>query len=236
MSDHASNGDHRSDLPHAAADGHLVCPSCGCGLALAANDGATRLELESKDTLLPVGTMLIDPHAHMISRTTDDYQAMARAGVVAVIEPSFWLGQPRTNLGSYVDYLSTIVGFERFRAGQFGIRHYCCVGLNPKEANNEALAEAIMPVLAHFAAKESVVALGELGYDEQTALEDKYLRLQIELAKELELPVMIHTPHRDKKRGTLRTMDVLTEHGFPPQRCVIDHNNEETVQTVLDRG
>src|SRR5580704_16251251 len=68
--------------------------------------------------------MIIDSHAHMISRTTDDYEAMARAGVVAVIEPAFWLGQPRTNLGSYVDYLSTILGFEKFRAGQFGIRHY----------------------------------------------------------------------------------------------------------------
>jgi hypothetical protein len=94
--------------------------------------------------------MFIDTHAHMIARTTDDYEAMARAGVVAVIEPAFWLGQPRTNVGSYVDYLSTIIGFERFRAGQFGVRHYCCVGLNPKEANNEALAEAVMEILPHF--------------------------------------------------------------------------------------
>ncbi len=93
-----------------------------------------------------------------------------------------------------------------------------------------------MEVLPHFATKESVVAIGEIGYDEQTALEDKYLRLQIELAKELELPIMIHTPHRDKKRGTTRTMDVLVEHGFDPRRCVIDHNNEETVREVLDRG
>jgi hypothetical protein len=73
--------------------------------------------------------MLIDPHAHMISRTTDDYEAMAAAGVVAVIEPAFWIGQPRTNVGSYLDYLSSIVGFERFRASQFGIRHYCTIGL-----------------------------------------------------------------------------------------------------------
>jgi len=180
--------------------------------------------------------MVIDPHAHMISRTTNDYEAMARAGVVAVIEPAFWLGQPRTNLGSYVDYLATIIGFEKFRAGQFGVRHYCCVGLNPKEANNEALAEAVMEILPRFALKDGVVAMGELGYDEQTPLEDKYLRAQIELAKECGLPIMIHTPHRDKKRGTLRTMDVLKEHGFDAARCVIDHNNEETVQDVLDRG
>jgi uncharacterized protein len=216
----------------------LSCPCCGSRLNLRRDDGHQSLEAAQDHGLIPAaaGTMFIDPHAHMISRTTDDYEAMARAGVVAVIEPSFWLGQARTNLGSYVDYLATILGFEKFRAGQFGIRHYCCIGLNPKEANNEALAEAVMEVLPHFAAKESVVALGELGYDEQTALEDKYLRRQIELAKELELPIMIHTPHRDKRRGTLRTMDVLSEHKFDPGRCVIDHNTEETVRDVLDRG
>lgn len=178
----------------------------------------------------------IDPHAHMISRTTDDYQAMAMAGVAAVIEPAFWLGQPRTSVGSYVDYLSAITGFERFRAGQFGIRHYCTIGLNPKEANDEALAEAVMEVLPSFALREGVVALGELGYDEQTPLEDRYLRAQIELAKALELPVMIHTPHRDKRRGTLRTLDVLREHGLDPNACIVDHNNEETVADVLERG
>jgi predicted metal-dependent TIM-barrel fold hydrolase len=180
--------------------------------------------------------MFIDPHTHMISRTTDDYEAMAAAGVVALIEPAFWIGQPRTHVGTYIDYLSTIVGWERFRAGQFGIRHYCTVGLNSKEANNEELAEAVMEILPRFALKDGVVAIGEIGYDEQTDLEDRYFRLQLELAKELDLPVMIHTPHRDKKRGTLRTMDVLAEHGFDPGRCVIDHNNEETVQEVLDRG
>ena len=178
----------------------------------------------------------IDPHAHMISRTTDDYQAMAAAGVVAIIEPAFWVGQPRTNVGSYIDYLSTLVGWERFRAAQFGIRHYCAIGLNSKEANNEALAEAVMEILPRYLLKEGVVALGEIGYDEQTALEDRYFRAQLELAKELEMVVMIHTPHRDKKAGTSRSMDVCEEHGLHPSRVVIDHNNEETVQEVLDRG
>ena len=180
--------------------------------------------------------MLIDPHAHMISRATDDYAAMAAAGIVAVIEPAFWIGQPRTNVGSYSDYLSHILGFERFRAGQFGIRHYCTIGLNSKEANNEALAEEVMDILPRFATKEGVVAIGEIGYDEQSDLEDKYYRLQLELAKELELPVMIHTPHRDKKRGTTRSMDACEEHGMDPSMVVVDHNNEETVDETLERG
>ncbi len=178
----------------------------------------------------------IDPHIHMVSRTTDDYQAMRAAGIVAVIEPAFWLGQPRTDAGTFKDYFSTLIGWERFRASQFGIRHYCTMGLNSKEANNEALAERVMTLLPMFAGKEGVVAIGEIGYDDQTPTEDKYFRLQIEVAKTFGLPILVHTPHRDKKNGTLRSMDVLEEHGVAPHLVVIDHNNEETVKHVLDRG
>src|ERR1051325_6730175 len=150
----------------------------------------------------------IDPHIHMVSRTTDDYQALAASGVVAVIEPSFWQGQPRTEVGTFKDYFSSLIGWERFRASQFGIKHYCTIGLNSKEANNEALAEQVIELLPLFATKEGVVAIGEIGYDDQTSAEDEYFRIQLELAKELAMPVQIHTPHRDKKRGTSRSMDV----------------------------
>ncbi|MDA3960302.1 MAG: TatD family hydrolase [Planctomycetota bacterium] len=180
--------------------------------------------------------MIIDSHIHMSARTTDDYEAMRDQGVVAVIEPAFWLGQPRTSVDTYRDYLSSLVGFERFRASQFGIRHYCTIGLNSKEANNEALAEGVMELLPLYLAKEGVVAVGEIGFDDQTTLEDKYFRAQLELAKEFALPVQIHTPHRDKKRGTRLTMDICEEHGLAPHMVIIDHNNEETVQEVLDRG
>ena len=178
----------------------------------------------------------IDPHIHMTSRTTNDYEAMSKSGIVAIIEPAFWLGQPRTEAGSFKDYFSSIVGWEAFRASQFGIKHYSTIGLNSKEANNESLAEEVMELLPLFALKENVVAIGEIGYDDQTEAEDKYFRAQIELAKELDLPILVHTPHRDKKRGTLRSMDVLEEHGIDPSIVVIDHNNEETVKSVLDRG
>jgi len=180
--------------------------------------------------------MMIDPHVHMTSRTTDDYQAMSDAGVVAVIEPAFWLGQPRTEAGSFKDYFSSLIGWERFRASQFGIRHYCTIGLNSKEANNDALAAQVMELLPLFVLKEGVVGIGEIGYDDQTPAEDKYYRLQLELAKEHNLPVQIHTPHRDKKSGTIRSMEVCLEHGIDPSMVIVDHNNEETVRDVLDRG
>lgn len=178
----------------------------------------------------------IDPHVHMTSRTTDDYERMAAAGVVAIIEPAFWLGQPRSSVGSFQDYFSSLVGFERFRAGQFGVRHYSTIGLNSKEANNEPLAQAVMEILPLYLGKEGVVAVGEIGFDDQTPSEEKFFHLQLELAREFELPVMIHTPHRNKRAGTSRSMDVCEEHELPPSRIVVDHNNEETVREVLDRG
>ncbi|MAS92729.1 MAG: hydrolase TatD [Verrucomicrobiales bacterium] len=177
-----------------------------------------------------------DSHVHMVSRTTDDYQRMAAAGVTAIIEPSFWQGQPRTEVGTFKDYFNTLIGFERFRASQFGIKHYCTIGLNPKEANNEKLAEQVLELMPLYICKEGVVGIGEIGYDDQSKLEERYLIKQAELALEADLPIQIHTPHRDKKKGTIRTMDVLEDVGVSPDKVIIDHNNEETVKEVLDRG
>lgn len=177
-----------------------------------------------------------DPHAHMTSRTTDDYQRMADAGVRALIEPAFWLGQPRTNVGSFVDYFSSLVGWERFRASQFGIQHFCAIGLNSKEANDEGLAREVLEVLPRFALKEGVVAIGEIGYDEITEAEEKAYRWQLEFARDNDMVVMVHSPHRDKKRGILRSLDVAREVGIDMEKLVIDHNNEETVEDVLEYG
>ena len=180
--------------------------------------------------------MLFDPHIHMTSRTTDDYQAMSDAGIRAIVEPAFWLGQPRTHLGSFEDYFLALLGWERFRAAQFGIRHLCTMGLNPKEANNSKLADGVMELLRLYVEKDGVVAVGEIGYDDVTPAEEKYFAAQIELAKDAGLPILIHTPHRDKKRGTERTLDLVKESGISPALTLIDHNNEETIKSVLDSG
>ncbi|HET6521197.1 MAG TPA: TatD family hydrolase, partial [Geminicoccaceae bacterium] len=158
---------------------------------------------------------LFDPHIHMTSRTTDDYQAMAAAGIAAIVEPAFWLGQPRTHVGSFEDYFLSLVGWERFRAKQFGIRHFWTIGLNPKEANTPEVASGVIELMPIYLEKEGVVAVGEIGFDDQTPAETRYLEEQLHLAMEFDLPVLIHTPHRDKKAGTKRTIDVVRASGVP---------------------
>ena len=179
---------------------------------------------------------LFDPHIHMTSRTTDDYEAMARAGIVAVVEPAFWLGQPRTHPGTFEDYFLSLVGWERFRASQFGIRHFCTLALNPKEANNPGVASGVLELLPRYLEKDGVVAVGEVGFDDMTPAEERAFLAQLELARRFELPILVHTPHRDKRRGTERSLALVREARFPERLVLIDHNTEETLPLVLDSG
>jgi predicted metal-dependent TIM-barrel fold hydrolase len=178
---------------------------------------------------------IFDPHIHMTSRTTDDYQRMAAAGVRAVVEPAFWLGQPRTNPGSFADYFDSLIGWEPFRASQFGIRHHATIALNPKEANDPR-CRPVLDLLPRYLAKDGVVAVGEIGYDSMTPAEDEVFAAQLALALDHDLPALVHTPHRDKARGTTRSLDVVKESGIEPGRVLLDHLNEVTVEAARDAG
>ncbi|TQJ30793.1 TatD family hydrolase [Microbacterium sp. SLBN-146] len=178
---------------------------------------------------------IFDPHIHMTSRTTDDYESMYAAGVRALVEPAFWLGQPRTHVGSFLDYFDALLGWERFRASQFGIRHHSTIALNPKEAN-DARCREVMGHLPRYLAKDGVVAVGETGYDSMTPEEDDVLRQHLALAIEFALPALVHTPHRDKVTGTRRTLDVVAESGLPFGMVLVDHLNETCVDMVAEAG
>jgi len=178
---------------------------------------------------------IFDPHIHMSSRTTSDYEAMYAAGVRAVVEPAFWLGQPRTGVGSFVDYFDALIGWEPFRAAQFGIRHHCTMALNPKEANDPRCT-GVLDLLPRYLEKDGVVAVGEIGYDSMTPAEEHAFARQLELAVEHHLPVLVHTPHRDKVAGTRRSLDVVRDSGIDPELVVVDHLNELTVAMVHDAG
>ncbi|MDX3853606.1 TatD family hydrolase [Streptomyces sp. AK02-01A] len=178
---------------------------------------------------------IFDPHIHMTSRTTDDYQAMYASGVRALVEPSFWLGQPRTSPESFFDYFDALLGWEQFRAAQYGIAHHCTLALNPKEANDPRCAP-VLDELPRYLVKDSVVAVGEIGYDSMTPAEDTALAAQLQLAADHGLPALVHTPHRDKLSGLRRTIDVVRESALAPDRVVLDHLNETTVKDAAESG
>jgi predicted metal-dependent TIM-barrel fold hydrolase len=179
---------------------------------------------------------IFEPHVHMVARTTDDYERLALAGVLALVEPSFWLGQPRTNVGTFVDYWSSIRDYEWQRAQAFTIDQYHTVSVNPREANDEALAREACQAMEPFLDHPRCVAIGEIGYDDITAAEERILVRQLEMAVERDMLVLIHSCHREKRQGTERNLAVLRDLGFPPDRVLYDHNTEETMDLVREHG
>jgi predicted metal-dependent TIM-barrel fold hydrolase len=179
---------------------------------------------------------IIEPHIHMYSRTTDDYQAMYAAGIRACVEPSFWMGANRRYAGTFFDYFRLILDFETVRARRFGIDHYAAVSLNPKEAEDPALAAEVIDGLGEYLDHPRCVALGEIGLNNITPNEERAFLRQMQLAKDRGMLVIVHLPHLNKPEGIKRTTAIIREVGIAAERVVIDHNTEETIAASRATG
>ncbi|MCF7957631.1 MAG: TatD family hydrolase [Phycisphaerae bacterium] len=180
----------------------------------------------------------IDPHIHPSSRTTDDYERMALSGCVAITEPAFWAGFDRDSARGFYDYFRQLTEYEPRRAGQYGIKHYTWICINPKEADDPQFAREVMAIFSEFLDKPNVLGIGEIGLNKNTKNELTILEEQIELAAQYNQMILVHTPHlEDKLKGTRLIMDALENNGkIDPQRVMIDHAEEHTVGEILDRG
>lgn len=188
---------------------------------------------------------LIDPHVHMVSRTTTDYENMAMAGVVAVSEPAFWAGFDRSP-AAFSDYYRQLTEFEPTRAASFGIRHFCWICLNPKEAEDLGKAREVLSLIPDFLSRPNVLGVGEIGLHKNTPHEMEVFRRHVQLAIDAGAArggphalILIHTPHlADKLKGTRLILDMLREFGaaIDPARVLIDHVEEHTISMVKDAG
>ena len=180
----------------------------------------------------------IDPHIHMISRTTDDYQRMAQAGCVAVTEPAFWAGFDRSSPEGFYNYFTQLTDFEPQRAGAYGIRHFCWLCINPKEAEDPVFAREVMTLIPEFLSKPTVLGVGEIGLNKNSRNELTIFEEQVALADTHDQLILIHTPHlEDKRKGTQLIIDAIKANGrIEPGRVLIDHVEEHTVQMILDEG
>ena len=148
----------------------------------------------------------------MLSRTTDDYRLMAEAGIEVVCEPAFWLGTDRQYPESHLDYFNHLTTFEPARAAKRGIKHYCFLGVNPKESEDVERAEAVLARIGPYLDRPTVLGIGEIGLNKNTENEIRMLERQLAMAAERRVVAVIHTPHLpEKKRGTEIIADVIRE-------------------------
>ncbi len=182
--------------------------------------------------------MYIDPHIHMVSRTTDDYERMRLAGCVAITEPAFWAGYDRSSPNGFFDYFRHLTEFEPRRAAQYGIRHHTWLCINPKEAEDVGFARDVIKLIPQFLDRPNVLGIGEIGLNKNSRNELEILEEHLQLAAKHHVLVLVHTPHlEDKLKGTRMILDaVRNQSGLEPGRVLIDHVEEHTVKLVLDRG
>jgi hypothetical protein len=180
----------------------------------------------------------IDPHIHMVSRITDDYVRMARAGCVAVSEPAFWAGFDRGSAEAFRDYFRQLVEFEPQRAAQYGIHHMCWLCINAKEAQNVSLSREVIAIIPEFLGRPGVLGIGEIGLNKNTKNEVTIFTEHVDLAMKTDELILVHTPHlQDKYKGTRMIIDILAgDSRVKPERVLIDHVEEHTIKHALDAG
>ncbi len=180
----------------------------------------------------------IDPHIHMVSRTTDDYETLAKMGCVAVSEPAFWAGYDRGSVDGFRDYFEQLTSFERKRAGWYGIQHYTWLCINAKEAENVSLAREVIDMIPDFLNRPGVLGIGEIGLNKNTRNEATVFLEHVELAMRTNEQILIHTPHLDDKyQGTRMILDMLLDDSrIDRSRVLIDHVEEHTIGPVLEEG
>ncbi len=179
----------------------------------------------------------IDPHIHMVSRTTDDYETLAKMGCVALSEPAFWAGFDRGSVDGFRDYFRQLTEFEQKRALWYGMRHFTWLCINAKEAENVQLSREVISMIPEFLDAPGVLGIGEIGLNKNTKNEAIVFLEHVDLAYRLSEQILIHTPHlEDKYKGTRMILDMLGDFSLDRGRVLVDHVEEHTVREVLDRG
>lgn len=180
----------------------------------------------------------IEPHAHMVSRTTDDYLAMVLAGCKTVCEPAFWAGFDRASVEGFRDYFAQLTEYEPKRAAKYHLPHYSWLCINPKESENMALADEVVDIIPDFLNRPNVLGIGEIGLNRNSRNEVAVFEKHVDLAARHNQLILIHTPHlEDKYKGTRIILDILkNDSRIEPGRVLVDHVEEHTVGMVIDGG
>jgi predicted metal-dependent TIM-barrel fold hydrolase len=180
----------------------------------------------------------IEPHAHMVSRVTNDYVAMVTAGCRAVCEPAFWAGIDRSSADGFRDYFLQLTEHEPKRAARFGLPHFSWLCINPKESEDLQLADDVLAIIPDFLDRPNVLGIGEIGLNKNSRNEIAVLEKHVELAASRDQLILVHTPHlEDKLKGTRLIVDILkNDRRIKPEKVLIDHVEEHTVEIALDAG
>src|SRR5207237_5396622 len=119
-------------------------------------------------------------------------------------------GFDRSAVDGFYDYFSQLTEHEPKRAAKFGLKHFCWLGINSKEAEDVKLAEEVIALVPKFLDRPNVLGIGESGLNKNSRNEYRVLEMQCELAAKYNQLILVHTPHmEDKHKSTRLILDAL---------------------------
>ncbi|MBE6512169.1 MAG: hypothetical protein E7Z75_03315 [Methanobrevibacter olleyae] len=174
---------------------------------------------------------MIDTHMHADSRSSEDFEKMFISGIDTAITCSYYPYRIDENPEILLNHLNRILNFEPRRAGEYGLDLRVALGIHP--ANSLKNSEIIFESLNKWIENEDIIAIGEIGLDENTDLEKEIFKKQLELADNTESKVIIHTPRKNKLEVLKDIKEIVLEN-INPNLVVIDHINLNTIEEVID--
>lgn len=173
---------------------------------------------------------MIDAHIHADTRPYEDFEKMAIAGIDKTITCAH---DPLPMKVSTVtlEHIQRLLKVDTQRAKENGIKLYVAAGIHPRSIPRDY--KRVIGNLPQILEDKKVVAIGEIGIEKGTQLEIKVLKEQLELADKLKIPVIIHTPRKNKKKITRILLQVL-EDNIDTSRVLIDHVNTEIIKDVIN--
>ncbi|MBE8540474.1 TatD family hydrolase [Geoglobus acetivorans] len=173
---------------------------------------------------------LIDTHIHSEGRSVEDLRHMAENGIKKAITCAFYPirpGFPET----LIDLARKLTEFEPERGRKAGMEIHSAIGIHPR-----CIPPDWQRVLDFIESYSGYVAIGEVGLEDGSDEEREVLKAQLQLAKKLDIPAIIHTPRKNKEAILEKTLEILDAVSFPEELALIDHNSVGTVRVVLEKG
>ncbi|MGD0171824.1 MAG: TatD family hydrolase [Halobacteriota archaeon] len=171
---------------------------------------------------------MFDTHAHMDTRPYEDFELMGVAGVTDVLT----LAHDPMRMSTadvLLDHFHKLAHGEVRRGAENGISVHVGLGVHPRSIN--AQVDETLRALPEYLSHPDVVAVGEIGLERCTDVEERVFRAQLEIDY---YPKVIHTPRRGKREALERIVAIVDDVGA--KDVVIDHIDPSTIDIALEAG
>ncbi len=173
---------------------------------------------------------MIDAHVHADTRPYEDFEKMVVAGVKKAISCAHDPMRMSTS-DVVLDHIHRIMESDTKRAANNGLKLYSAIGLHPRSISSDYIL--VLDKLPELLDNENVVAIGEIGLETASELEIKVFKLQLRLAQDLGLKVIVHTPRTNKKEVTEITASLI-EDNIDTSLVQLDHVDGTIITRVLE--